>query len=99
MVPSLPWLILVRESGRTKGGTVSIVVAMYRTYLGLCFAEQLKPPRAVGAASISVFSAPLVSGGHMRFLLGWSLKLSLVGVVYLGMSSGFKVKLPEEVLG
>jgi hypothetical protein len=35
----------------------------------------------------------------MRLLLGWSLKLSLVGVVYLGMSSGFKVKLPEEVLG
>ena len=35
----------------------------------------------------------------MRFLLGWSLKLSFVGVVYLGMTSGFKVKLPEEVLG
>jgi hypothetical protein len=35
----------------------------------------------------------------MRFLLGWALKLSLVGVVYLGMTSGFKVKLPEEVLG
>jgi hypothetical protein len=35
----------------------------------------------------------------MRFLLGWALKLSLVGVVYLGMTSGFKVKLPDEVLG
>jgi hypothetical protein len=35
----------------------------------------------------------------MRFLLGWALKLSLVGVVYLGVTSGFKVKLPEEVLG
>jgi hypothetical protein len=35
----------------------------------------------------------------MRFLLGWALKLSLVGVVYLGLTSGFKVKLPEEVLG
>jgi hypothetical protein len=35
----------------------------------------------------------------MRFLLGWALKLSFVGVVYLGMTSGFKVKLPEEVLG
>ena len=35
----------------------------------------------------------------MRFLIGWALKLSLVGVVYLGMTSGFKVKLPEEVLG
>ena len=35
----------------------------------------------------------------MRFLMGWALKLSIVGVVYLGMTSGFKVKLPEEVLG
>ena len=35
----------------------------------------------------------------MRFLLGWALKLSVVGVVYLGLTSGFKVKLPEEVLG
>jgi hypothetical protein len=35
----------------------------------------------------------------MRFLLSWSLKLSLVGVAYLGMTSGFKVKLPDEVLG
>ena len=35
----------------------------------------------------------------MRFLLGWALKLSVVGVVYIGMTSGFKVKLPEEVLG
>jgi hypothetical protein len=34
----------------------------------------------------------------MRFLLGWALKLSLVGMVYLGMTSGFKIKLPEEVL-
>jgi hypothetical protein len=34
----------------------------------------------------------------MRFLLG-ALKLSVVGVVYLGMTSGFTVKLPEEVLG
>jgi hypothetical protein len=35
----------------------------------------------------------------MRFLLGWALKLSFVGVIYLGMTSGFKIKLPEEVLG
>jgi hypothetical protein len=35
----------------------------------------------------------------MRFLLGWALKLSFIGVVYLGMTSGFKIKLPEEVLG
>jgi hypothetical protein len=35
----------------------------------------------------------------MRFLVGWTLKLSIVGVIYVGMTSGFKVKLPEEVLG
>jgi len=35
----------------------------------------------------------------MRFLLGWALKLSVLGVIYLGMTSGFKIKLPEEVLG
>ena len=35
----------------------------------------------------------------MRFLLGWAVKLSLAGVVYLGLTSGFKIKLPEEVLG
>jgi hypothetical protein len=35
----------------------------------------------------------------MRFLMGWALKLSVVGVVYLGMTSGFKIKLPEEMLG
>ncbi len=35
----------------------------------------------------------------MRFLLGWALKLSFIGVIYLGMTSGFKIKLPEEVLG
>jgi len=35
----------------------------------------------------------------MRLLVGWALKLSLAGVVYLGLTSGFKIKLPEEVLG
>lgn len=35
----------------------------------------------------------------MRFLLGWGLKLGVVGLIYLGMTSGFKVQLPEEVLG
>jgi hypothetical protein len=35
----------------------------------------------------------------MRFLLGWAVKFAVVGVVYLGLTSGFKVKLPEEVLG
>lgn len=35
----------------------------------------------------------------MRFLFGWTLKLGFIGLVYLGMTSGFKVKLPEEILG
>ena len=35
----------------------------------------------------------------MRFLLGWAIKLSFVGVVYVAMTSGIKVKLPEEILG
>ncbi len=35
----------------------------------------------------------------MRFLLGWALKLSLVGVLYLGLTSGERIKLPDEVLG
>jgi hypothetical protein len=35
----------------------------------------------------------------MKFLLGWALKLGVVGVIYLGVTSGFKVQLPEEILG
>jgi len=35
----------------------------------------------------------------MRLLVGWTLKLSLVGVVYLVFWSLLKKKLPEEVLG
>lgn len=35
----------------------------------------------------------------MKFILGWSLKLAFLGVVYLGFTSGFHVKLPETVLG
>jgi len=35
----------------------------------------------------------------MRFLLGWTLKLAFIGAIYLGMTSGYKIKLPEEVLG
>ena len=35
----------------------------------------------------------------MKFLLGWSLKLAVVGAIYVGMTSGFKIKLPEEILG
>ena len=35
----------------------------------------------------------------MKFLFGWALKLSLVGLAYVVMTSGFKIKLPEEILG
>jgi hypothetical protein len=35
----------------------------------------------------------------MRTLLGWSIKLSVVGVLYVAMSSGAHIKLPETVLG
>jgi hypothetical protein len=35
----------------------------------------------------------------MRFLMGLALKFSFVGAIYLGLTSGFTVKLPEEVLG
>lgn len=35
----------------------------------------------------------------MKFILGWALKLSFLGVVYLGFTGGFHVKLPETVLG
>lgn len=35
----------------------------------------------------------------MRTLLGWTIKLSCLGLVYLGLTSGLKVKLPEEILG
>ncbi len=35
----------------------------------------------------------------MRTLLGWLFKASFVGVLYLGVTSGVHVKLPETVLG
>ena len=35
----------------------------------------------------------------MNSLFGWALKLSLVGLAYVVMTSGFKIKLPEEILG
>ena len=35
----------------------------------------------------------------MKSILGWAFKLAFVGVVYLGFTSGFHVKLPETVLG
>ena len=35
----------------------------------------------------------------MKFVLGWTFKLAFLGVIYLGFTSGFHVKLPETVLG
>ncbi len=35
----------------------------------------------------------------MRVLVRWGFKLALVGLVYAGLTSGVKVKLPETVLG
>ena len=35
----------------------------------------------------------------MRTLLGWIFKAAFVGVLYLGVTSGMQVKLPETVLG
>jgi hypothetical protein len=35
----------------------------------------------------------------MRMLLGWTIKLGCLGLVYVGLTSGVKIKLPEEILG
>jgi hypothetical protein len=35
----------------------------------------------------------------MRTLLGWVLKASFLGVLYIALTSGAQVKLPETVLG
>ena len=35
----------------------------------------------------------------MKTILGWSIKLSVAGVVYIGMTSASSIKLPEEALG
>lgn len=35
----------------------------------------------------------------MRFLLNWSIKLSLAGVLYIAATTGASVKLPETILG
>ena len=32
-------------------------------------------------------------------LIGWVFKLGAVGLVYLGLTSGMHIKLPEEILG
>ena len=35
----------------------------------------------------------------MRFLTGWIVKLGFLGLIYLGMTSGIRIQLPEEILG
>ena len=35
----------------------------------------------------------------MRTLLGWIFKASFVGVLYLAVTSGVQIKLPDTVLG
>ena len=35
----------------------------------------------------------------MRTLVGWAIKLSCLGIAYVALTSGVKIKLPEEVLG
>jgi hypothetical protein len=35
----------------------------------------------------------------MRFLLGWTVKLGFLAVVYLTMTGNLKVQLPETVMG
>jgi hypothetical protein len=36
---------------------------------------------------------------RMRFVLGWIFKLGCLGLIYVGLTSGLKVKLPDEILG
>jgi hypothetical protein len=36
---------------------------------------------------------------RMTRLVGWAVKLSIMGVLYVGMTSGMHIKLPEEILG
>jgi len=36
----------------------------------------------------------------MRFLLGWAVKLSIVALIYVGVTGGFgDIKVPDTVLG
>lgn len=35
----------------------------------------------------------------MRFLLGWTFKLGALGLLYLGMTSGMHISLPNQILG
>ena len=45
---------------------------------------------------------PIAGRGYplgMKFLLGWTFKLAFLGVIYLGFTGAFNVKLPETVMG
>ena len=35
----------------------------------------------------------------MRLLVGWMFKLGFLGLIYFGMTSGFRIELPEQILG
>jgi len=35
----------------------------------------------------------------MRTILGWAIKLSIGGLIYVGMTQGTSIKLPETVMG
>jgi hypothetical protein len=35
----------------------------------------------------------------MRMLVGWMVKLSFLDLIYFGMTSGFRIELPEQILG
>lgn len=35
----------------------------------------------------------------MRFMLGWIFKFAFVGMLYLAFTSGYKIELPETVMG
>jgi len=35
----------------------------------------------------------------MRMLMGWALKLSVVGLIYAGTQSGIDIKVPDTIMG
>ena len=35
----------------------------------------------------------------MRTLVGWMFKLGFLGLIYVGLTSGVRIQLPDEVLG
>jgi hypothetical protein len=43
--------------------------------------------------------APVIRELFMRFMLGWTLKLALVGLVYAGVTGAIPMQLPDTILG